>query len=75
MIVSNRDAHAPQGQVLTQNGNQHLVGGRQRVDGEQSQAGAAVNHDEIVMGPQGFQNLLQQILTADLGDQLDLGAG
>src|SRR3954467_3718385 len=66
---------AAHGQILALHGDDHLVGGRQRVDREQSEGWRSVDADEVVVVLDLPQRLLERALTADLGGHGDLRAG
>src|SRR3954447_23913612 len=66
---------AAHGQILALHGDDHLVGGRQRVDREQSEGRRSVDADEVVVVLDLPQRLLERALTADLGGHGDLRAG
>src|SRR5204863_219607 len=57
------------------NGDDHLVGGRQRVDRQQPEAGRRVDADEVVVLLDRLERLAQRALAADLGGHRDLRAG
>ena len=69
--------------VLALDRDQHLVGGDERVDGEQPQARRAVDEDVVQPGARrsvalaavGLQGPQQPVLPGHQRHQLDLGAG
>src|SRR3954447_9504806 len=62
-------------QVLALDGDDDLVGGRQRVDGQQPEAGRRVDADEVVVVGDELDGLLERALAADHGAHRDLGPG
>ncbi len=62
-------------QILALHGDDHLVGGRQRVDRQQPEAGRRVDEDEVVVLEDRLEGLLQRALAADHRRHRDLGAG
>src|SRR3954468_4019640 len=62
-------------QVLALDGHDDLVGRRQRVDGEQPEAGRRVDADEVVVVGDELDRLLERALAADHGAHRDLGPG
>ncbi len=62
-------------QILALHGDDHLVGGRQGVDREQSEARRRVDADEVVVVGDLGQRLLQRALAADHRGHRDLRAG
>ena len=65
--------HPPEGEVFALEGDQHRLGGRQRVDGQQPERGRTVDQDVVVpvLGP--GERPLEGLLAGDLGDEHDLG--
>src|SRR6185503_9089769 len=62
-------------QILALDGDDHLVGRRQRVDREQPEAGRRVDEHVVVVVVDRAQRLLQRALATDLRGHRDLGAG
>jgi hypothetical protein len=67
--------NAAHGEKLALHGDEHFLAGTQRVDGQQAQAGRAVDQDKIVPRPEAIQDAAQDKLSPDFGDQLHLGRG
>ncbi len=61
-----------EGEVLALEGDEHALGGHEGVDGEQAQAGGAIDEDVVVAGGHRFQGLLQAELAGQQGNELDL---
>ena len=64
-----------QGEELGHQRDDHPVGGGECVDGQQPQAGLAVDDDHVVVIRDGAQGAGEHLFAADLGDQLDLRCG
>ena len=62
-------------QILALHGDDHLVGGRQRVDRQQPEARRRVDADEVVVLEDRLEGLLQRALAADHRRHRDLRAG
>ena len=64
-----------QREELSHQRDDHTVGGGERVDGQQPQAGLAVDDDHIVVITHCAQGAGEDLFAANLGDQLDLCCG
>src|ERR687898_772539 len=62
-------------EVLALHRDDHLIGGGERVHGEQPETGRGVDADEVVVVAYLVQGLLKRALATDLGAHRDLGAG
>ena len=67
-------ADALEREILALHGDDHGVGGRQRVDGDQSERRTAVYQDVIVVIPDRGEQVAHHLLTAVDLQHLDLGA-
>src|SRR5829696_2988319 len=65
----------PHRQILALHGDDHLVGGRQGVDRQQSETRRRVDADEVVVLENRPERLLERALAADLRRHRDLRAG
>ena len=63
------------GEHLALQRDDHLVGGRQRVEGEHPQGRRAVQQHHVVAASTSFQRGAQDVLAAGRRQQLRLGAG
>ena len=61
------------GKVLALHGDDHRVGCRERVDGDEAQRGRAVDEDVVVFREEGFEHALHHRLAAFEVEHLDLG--
>ena len=62
-------------QILALHGDDHLVRGRERVDRQQAEAGRSVDADEVVVGQDRLERLLERALAADLSGHRNLSPG
>jgi len=62
-------------EVLALDRHDHLVGGGERIDGQQAEARRRVDADVVVVAVDLAEGLLERALAADLGAHGDLGAG
>ena len=66
-------AEALEGEILALDGDNDRVGSREGIDGDETQRGAAVDNDKIILVADRFQGALDEILAAFLVDEFHLG--
>ena len=75
LIVETSAARPSSAKYLAVEGNQHRVGGDERVEREQAERGRAVDEDPVEVRAQGLEQTPQPALAVGEADELDFGAG